>query len=47
MAVRIFQSAKTANFGGLFFQIVHLVLLGEQRILVKLSFYLLIHVKIT
>ena len=33
MAVRIFRSAKIANFGGLFFQIVHLFRLGSNGFL--------------
>ena len=33
MAVRIFRSAKIVNFGGLFFQIVHLFRLGSNGFL--------------
>ena len=33
MAVRVFRSAKIGNFGGLFFQIVHLFRLGSNGFL--------------
>ena len=33
MAVRIFRRGKIANFGGLFFQIVHLFRLGSNGFL--------------
>ena len=46
MAVRIFRSAKIANFGGLFFQIVACFAWGATDSC-KASFYLLIDVKIT
>ena len=33
MVVRVFRSAKIANFGGLFFQIAHLFRLGSNEFL--------------
>ena len=46
MEVRIFQSAKLTNFGGIFFPIVHLFRLGSSGYSNQVSFYLSIRVKI-